>query len=212
MNDLYTPRRVSAYGTGYSAFVRVLKFALPLVALVIVGLLIARLSSDPQQQSMTALPKDEKTTPGQIELAGAKYEGVDDQGRPYTVTADKAVRAMDAPDTVLFENPVADITLLDKTWVAVKAKGGAFDRKTETLALKEGVTVYHDSGYEIHLQDLTIHLKQQTARTDQPVEAQGPLGAIVAANMSVENQAERIVFGGPVRLTFYRLGSGKVRG
>lgn len=207
----YTPRRVGAFSQGYSFFVRILKFVLPVAALVLVGILITRLSGE-QQQNISLLPKEEKTTPGQIELVGAKYEGVDNQGRPYTVTADKATRAMDAPDSVLFENPVADITLQDKTWVAVRGKSGVFDRTTETLDMKDDVTVFHDSGYEMRLQDLHIDLKQQTAVSGLPVQAQGPMGTITAQNMSVEAQGDLIVFGGPAVLTIFRLSGGKGRG
>ncbi len=207
----YTPRRLQTFGRGHSWFVWTLKFILPLIALAIVGILITRLSVTPQQPLAT-LPKEEKTTPGQIELIQAKYEGMDEQGRPYTVTADKAVRAMNAPDSVLFDNPVADITLQDKTWVAVKAKNGSFDHKAERLTLKDDVTVFHDSGYEMHAQDLQINLKQKTAVTGLPVNAQGPMGTITAASLSVEDQGDLIVFGGPATLTFFKLSFKKERG
>lgn len=207
----YTPRRLGAFSQGYSFFVRILKFTLPLAALVIVGILITRLTGEPAQ-NLASIPKEEKTTPGQVELVGAKYEGEDDQGRPYTVTADKATRAMDAPDSVLFENPVADITLQDKTWVAVRGKNGVFDRTTETLDMRDDVTVFHDSGYEMHLQNLHISLKQKAASSTLPVQAQGPMGIITAQNMSVEDQGDLIVFGGPATLTIFRISSGKERG
>lgn len=211
-SETYAPRRLSALGRGYSVFVKVLKFTLPLAALVIIGVLIARLSEDPQQKNLSSLSSKEKTAPGQIELIQAKYEGVDDQGRPYTVTADKAARVMNAPDAVVFENPLADITLRDKTWVAVKAKSGYFDRTAETLSLKGEVSVFHDSGYELFLQELTINLKEKTAATSLPVRAQGPLGTIAAGSMTVKNQGDLIVFGGPVMLTVFRLSPREERG
>ncbi len=209
--DTYVPRRLSTLGQGYSIFVRILKFALPLIALVIIGVLTSRLFGEAPQKNLSLLPKEEKTTPGLIELVQAKYEGMDDQGRPYTVTADKASRAMNAPDSVVFENPVADITLQDKTWVAVKAQTGSFDRKTEKLSLTGEVHVFHDSGYEILLHDLDINLKEKTASTVSPVTAQGPMGTIAAQNMTVKDQGDLIVFGGPATLTVFRL-SQKGRG
>jgi lipopolysaccharide export system protein LptC len=154
----------------------------------------------------------EKTTPGQIELIQAKYEGVDDKGRPYTITADKAARVMGAPDAVTFENPQADITLQDKTWVAMKGKTGSFDHATELLNMTGGVSVFHASGYEILLQDLTINLKKKTAETSSPVRAQGPMGSITAQNMAVRNEGELVIFGGPVTLTLFRLSTKEGRG
>ncbi len=207
----YTPRRPPVFGQGYSIFVTVLKFALPVLALVIVGILMTRLSGEPPQ-TIAALPKEEKTTPGQIELVEARYEGVDDENHPYTVTADKAVRAMHAPDTVLFENPMADITLQDQTWVAVKAKSGSFDRTLERVTMNDEVSVFHDSGYEMRLQNLDIDLKQKTAHTPRSVLAQGPMGTITAHSMTVKNQGNLIVFGGPATLTIFRLAARKERG
>ncbi|MFH1158428.1 MAG: LPS export ABC transporter periplasmic protein LptC [Pseudomonadota bacterium] len=208
----YAPRRLSALGRGYSHFVRVLKFILPLAALAVIGILIARLAETPQQPILASLPKEEKTTPGQIELVQARYEGVDDRNRPYTVTADKAVRDMGSPDAVLFENLLADITLQDKTWVAVRAGSGSLDRKTELLSLKDDVTAFHDSGYEMRLQDLRIDLKRKAAVTTLPVRAQGPMGTVAAQSLSVEEQGDLIVFGGPATLTIFRLSSRKERG
>lgn len=210
--DSYRPRRLHAFGKSYSFFVKVLKFSLPIAALIIIGALITRINEDPQQKTSTALPSEEKTAPGQIELIRAKYEGNDTEGQPYTVTADKATRAMNAPDTVLFENPLADITLQDNTWVAVRANAGVFDRIAETMHLTGNVTVFHDSGYEITLQDLNINLKQKTAETSLPVLAHGPMGSIEAHNMSVQDQGNLIVFGGPATLTIFHLKPSKVRG
>ncbi len=209
----YAPRRLSVFRQGYSLFVRILKLTLPLVALVIIGILTMRLiNGNSQLQDIAEHSTAGKTTPGQIELAGAKYEGIDDQGRPYTVTADKASRVDNAPDTVLFTNPVADITLADKTWVAAKAKTGSFDHKNEILDLKDDVSVFHDSGYEMHTAAIQINLKDKTAHTSLPVQAQGPIGTIAAQNMTVLNQGDLVVFGGPATLTLFRLSAGKARG
>jgi lipopolysaccharide export system protein LptC len=209
----YTPRRLSVFRQGYSLFVSILKFTLPLVALFIIGVLISRLTgSSSQQQNIAGIPATDKTTPGQIELVQPKYEGVDDQGRPYTITADKATRAVNAPDSVSFTNPAADITLRDKSWLAVKAKTGTFDHKSEILTLKDDVTIFHDSGNEMHTQNLEINLKQKSAHAATPVQAQGPMGTIASQNMSVLDQGDLVVFGGPATLKIYKLSSGKARG
>ena len=77
------------------------------------------------------------------------------------------------------------------------------------LNMKEGVAIFHDSGYELHTEALQINLKQKTAYTSLPVQAQGPLGTIAAQNMSVLDQGNLIVFGGPATLTLFRLAVGK---
>jgi lipopolysaccharide export system protein LptC len=209
----YTPRNLSVFRQGYSIFVRVAKYALPLAALVIVCVLITRLTTgNSQVQNLASEPAAEKTTPGQIELVQPKYEGVDEKGQPYTVTADKATRLDKEPDNILFTNPVADITLTDKTWLAAKATSGTFNHTTDVLDLKDNVTIFHDSGYELDAQDLRIYLKLKTARTTLPVHAQGPIGTITAQNMSVLNQGNLIIFGGPATLTLFSLAGRKAHG
>ena len=210
----FTPRRLNVFRQGYSLFVRILKVTLPLAALVIVGILISRLiASNPQLPNLAtgSHPETEKTTPGQIELVKPKYEGVDDQGHPYTVTADKATRAVNAPDSVLFTNPVADMTLTDKTWLAAQAKTGTFDHATDVLDLKDDVAVFHDSGYELHTQESRIYLKNKMARSPSPVQGQGPAGTLAAKDLSVLDQGNLVIFGGPATLTLFTL-PGKGRG
>ena len=212
-SDIYAPKqRLSALGQGYSVFVKILKFALPMVALVIIGVLISRLSGDPQQQKLADMPKDEKTTPGQIEIIQAKYEGVDSQGRAYTVSADKAERDMKSPDSVVFTNPLAKITLANQSVVSAKSKNGSFDRQTDTLILKDDVTVFNDGGYEMLLQDIVINLKEKIATTSRAVRVQGPMGALTAQSMDVKDQGDLIVFNGPALLTIFHLSPRKVRG
>ena len=74
------------------------------------------------------------------------------------------------------------------------------------------VSVFHDSGYEMALKDLQINMKQKIAETKNPVWAQGPMGTIEAQSMSVRDQGDLIVFGGPATLTIFRLSTPKGRG
>lgn len=166
-----------------------------------------RLAGD-EHSKLADLSTQEKTTPGQIELVGAKYEGMDDDGRAYSVTARRAIRAMDAPETVLFEEPMADIALSEKSWVAVKATKGSLDGKAGMLMLDGEVRIYTDDGYEMNLQGLEVDLKARTAKSAQPIHAQGNIGTIKAKNFSVTKNGNLVTFGGPAALTLHSL-SGK---
>lgn len=203
------PRFQTAAFTGYSRFVRLAKIALPVCALIIVGVVIARLSQNPQQQMLAELPREETTTPGQSEVVQAQYEGRDAEGRPYTLIAAKAARSVTDPDTVLLEKPRGDMTLKDGSWVAVEAAAGAYDTKKETLVLSGDVAIFHDRGYEMHLKSINLDLAAKTASSKDPVTGQSPLGQISAANMAILDAGNRIVFGGPARMTLYRLGKDK---
>lgn len=184
---------------GYTRFVRLAKVVLPLVALTMVGMVIVRLSGDPFKNAAPP-PEEAQSTPGQIELIGAQYEGVDDAGRPYTLIAHRASRAIDAQDTVLLETVRADITLEDTTWLALHARTGTYDTKTQNLHLSGDVAVYHDSGYEMHLDDIAIDLKSHQAATRQAVRGHGPLGEISAPGLSVTDAGNTVIFSGPAKM------------
>ena len=89
--------------------------------------------------------------------------------------------------------------------IRVKAEKGDYDNKAGKLSLSGGVTVSHDSGYEMHLQDVKVDVATRHAATQNPVSAQGPAGALQAQNMDVSDSGDLVVFGGPAFLTLQNL-------
>lgn len=199
-------RRLRALGAGYSRTVGVLKIVLPALALVMLGIVVVRLSKDPFSDIASATPKDERAMAGQIVLDDAQYDGVDDEGRAYTLIAKHANRDPGNEENVLLDDVKADITLENDTWLALHAQTGAYDTKARTLTLAGDVSAFHDSGYEMRLEDLFVDMKTRAAETKHPVRAQGPAGEIAAMDMRVLDNGARLVFSGPATLKFYRLG------
>ena len=203
--------RLRAFGARYTWFVRITKIALPLLALAMVAFVVTRLSHTPQQLQLADLPHQEKTTPGQSELITARYEGVDDQNRPYVVTADRAVRDMSTTAAVALENPKGTMTLENNGWIKLEAAKGFYDNTAGKLKLSEGVKISHSSGYEISLQDADVDIRARHAITLSPVKATGPIGDITAQNLEVTQSGDLLIFGGPALLTIRQL-HGKVPG
>lgn len=199
--DAPAPRRLNTLGGGYTWFVRIAKFALPLAALVIIGIVFTRLSVDPDREKITDLPQDTKTSAGQIELEKAKYEGVDGAGRPYTLTADAASRSPETPDRVDLTAPKADITLQGGQWLALEAGKGAYDTKAGQLSLSDGVRIFHDSGNEMTTDSIEIDSKNSNAVSHTAVTAQGPLGTLTATGVTISDGGDNIVFTGPATMT-----------
>lgn len=201
-------RRSAKIGVGYSWFVRIARLTLPLCALVIVGIVIMRLSGSGEQQALSVaeLPADEKTVPGEIDMVEAKYQGADAQGRPYTVTAEHARRDMSAPNSMSLEKPRADIALDGNKWLAMHAAKGLYDNESGSLYLSEGVTIFHDDGYELQMQDMNVILKTRAAATQKPVVLQGPAALMKAGGMDIQGGGDTIIFSGPIHVTLYGLG------
>jgi len=212
--DYETTRRLRAFGTGYTWFVRVLRLALPLLALVLIGIVIARLMSDPQKPTLTTadLPQDEKTMAGRIEMVAAKYQGMDGAGRAYTIAADTASRDTQNANAVLLQNPAADLVMPNGDKIAVRADRGRYDTVTADIRLQDNVVLTHDDGYEMHLHDIEGNVKTRTAMTGEAVFLQGPAGKLAAAGMDIRDGGDMIVFQGPIALTLYNLDKGPGKG
>ncbi|MDY0009627.1 MAG: LPS export ABC transporter periplasmic protein LptC [Bdellovibrionales bacterium] len=200
-------RRAGKIDAGYTSFVRIARLALPLCAIVIVGIVIMRLTGQNEQQplSLAEMPAEEKTTPGEIDMVQAKYQGADAQGRLYTVTAEHARRDMNAPNSLSLEKPRADIALDAGKWLALHAEKGLYDNEAATLYLSDGVTLFHDEGYELKMQDIRVELKTQNASTQSAVQLQGPAALLTASGMDIQNGGDMIVFSGPVHATLHGL-------
>lgn len=81
----------------------------------------------------------QRTSAGGATVTDARYHGVDDKGRPYTVTA--ATAQQDGPDRVNLTMPKADITLGDGTWMMVQSKRGVYLQQSSQLDLSRDVTL-----------------------------------------------------------------------
>jgi lipopolysaccharide export system protein LptC len=206
-------RRYSGGGAGHTWFVRITKFMLPVAALVIIGVVFGKMSQDQTSLKIAELPPAQKTTPGQIDLVMPKYEGLDAKNHPYTISADRAHRVMepghDKDQVVAMEKPKGDIALEDGSWISLQAADGIYNNSASTLHLSGGVVLFHDSGYEMHMKDVDVDVKTRHAKTDSPVQGQGPAGAIDAQNLEISQGGDLIVFGGPLRLTLWNLSGPK---
>lgn len=204
--------RLSAHGAAYSWFVRGARYVLPAAALVIAGLVLAQLMHNPLQDQLSHLPAEERTLPGQSALEGARYEGNDSEGRPFTVRADKALRVLPdnatasdlAPlegETVDLERPSATLTLGNAGALNIDATAGRFEQDASTLDLTGGVTLSDQKGNELWVDKVNVDLNSNTLNSDTPVRGKGPDGTVDAEGLRLENGGEKVIFTGRTTLT-----------
>lgn len=194
------PPRLSGRNA-YSVFVGLMKVLLPALAVGLVLLVVVwpQVSDDDNRFRVGV----SELGPGQadsLNMINARFEGVDDENRPFTITADVATQAAGEPDLVELRLPKADITLADGAWVALTARSGRYDRKAKRLELSGGVSLFHDLGFELHTAAAEIDLDSGVASGDRPVSGQGPSGTLSAEGFRVEADGKRILFTGTSRL------------
>ncbi|HTW68619.1 MAG TPA: LPS export ABC transporter periplasmic protein LptC [Acetobacteraceae bacterium] len=132
------------------------------------------------------------------ELIDARYHGIDDKGRPYTLTA--ATAQQDGPERVNLTLPKGDITLQDGTWLMLHSKDGVYMRHLNELDLSHDVTLYRDDGTTMVTASAAVDLKDGAAAGSQPVHAEGPFGTLDSVGFTLLDKGANVQFGGPAHL------------
>jgi len=188
----------------YTRFVTIAKRALLLAALALIAAVLAY-SLQPREQGRVAMTFERMgKVSNDLAMIKPRLTGTDDDGNPFTVTADSAVQDGRNARRARLNNVEADVTLKDSGWMSTIAKSGLVDAAAKKLALWDGVSVYSDSGYEIHTDEVHVDLANGLVRGDHAVHGQGPVGAFSADTFRVDRQNKRIFLIGNVRMTIDR--------
>jgi len=131
-------------------------------------------------------------------LTDAHYHGVDERGRPFTVTAATATQR--DTDRVDLTVPDADMTLENGTWINVKSKLGVYMRKDGQLDLSRDVVLYRDDGTTMTTASATVAMKEGAASGAAPTHVEGPFGTLDATGFTTLDKGAAIQFWGPVRV------------
>lgn len=186
-------------GRTYTRIVRWMRLLLPLIALCVVGVLIAW---PRMEEAMAPVAREAAAVPAAArnEVLNPRYESLDNSGQPFVITADRAVQSLKDPDLVLLDRPAASLTLGNGRVLSGRAENGTYRQAEEQLWLEGDVRLSQDDGYEMTMEKLLISLKTQQAWSDRPVSGQGPAGTLAASGVQLDNGNGKLIFTGPARL------------
>jgi len=129
----------------------------------------------------------------------ARFHGIDERGRPYTVTASEATQV--DPDRINLTTPKGDVTLQNGTWLMLQSKDGVYRKQEDELDLSHAVTLYRDDGTTMLTESAAVDMKNGAAAGAQPVHAEGPFGVLDAkGGFTFTDKGEEVQFAGPAHL------------
>jgi lipopolysaccharide export system protein LptC len=194
------PRKESApaFNPFYSRMIRWMRLALPLAALAIAAVVFTW--TGPREALLTLEAAKIEKTVGKNELLSPRFENIDNENRPYTLTAKRAVQDENDEKLVILENPKADMKLENGHWVAIEAAQGAFQEGERKLLLRGDVRLFRDGGYQLETPELHIDIKNSSAVSDKDVHAEGPEGTLEAKGLEGRNADGILIFKGPAKL------------
>lgn len=132
------------------------------------------LSASPQ---ITTIPLDKKKMRAQIK--SLQLQGRDKHQQAYQLDAQQVVESSEA--LLELTQPQLSIQLSSGNHVSLAAKHGFFDKKSQTLTLKESVTLTHSHGYTLHTSTAIASLDDATVYSHAPLTGQGPQGRLHAS-------------------------------
>jgi lipopolysaccharide export system protein LptC len=179
--------------------VAIAKRVLPLAGVGLLALIALWPEFDSaEERGRIAFRRITQAHPDAVRVVSPRYQGLDEQNRPYNLTADVATQLGNS-QVVQLERPRADILTSDGAWVMLQSEDGHFDRARNHLDLAGQVTIHHDDGTQFVTDRASIELGPGTAEGDAPVAAQGPWGTLTAQGFWLAERGQVVVFTGKSR-------------
>lgn len=202
----YTAAPAAEGGIGsYSRFVGLMRYLLPAVAMLLLGLVVAWPLADGERAGLHLPFGADAGADGALKMIAARYTGTDTKNRPFTITAAEASQPSGDSPLVHLTEIEADI-LVDRARgerLAMTADAGLYRRDAERLDLTGEVVVHADSGHSFRTTEARVDLPAGTAAGDAPVRGQGPYGLLDANNFMLRDGGRTMTFGGRVRMTIF---------
>jgi lipopolysaccharide export system protein LptC len=187
----------------YSRFVSIMKRALPLAAAALLAAVLVYALQPRQEKSQRVAMSFQRLGIVNDDLAMMKprLTGMDDEGDPYTVTADEAIQDRADAKRATLKTVQADVSLKGGSWIDTLAPSGILDARHRLLALKGGIAVYSDSGYELHTIAADVDMHKAIISGDHPITGQGPFGTFRADRFRIDRRARLVFLHGNVHMT-----------
>lgn len=180
----------------YSRFVVLMRWAMPLAAVLMLLLLLVWPNAN---GDVRVLPK--AASIGQREMTNLRYMGLNAKGEPMVVTASRAIQMGSMDAEIDLQAVKGELTRAGGGWVRLESHTGRYDQKASRVTLTGQVHLTDDAGYDIVTESAEIDLNSPAqAWGEQPVAGTGPQGNIKANGFRITDEGKTVVFTGRSRL------------
>lgn len=177
--------------------VAALRLGLPLAALVILAIVLLWPALTRQMISLPPLPNLPQLT-----MERPHFSGTDDQNRPFSLSAERAIQQPNRLLLVDLEKLEANMTMADGTPVSGSALRGRFDQGNKRLWLGGNVTVMQPSRkVRFQTNEMFVDFGQRAVWGNRPARLSGDFGTIEGQKFRVYDGGKIMMFTGAVRAT-----------
>jgi len=186
----------------HSRSVRILRLAVPIVVIIVLGIFSAWTWFNPMRL-LLKLPDiggDLVISGTKITMQQPRVTGYTRDSRPYEFSASGAAQDLTRPDVVELHDLRGKFQMQDNTTTEITAESGLYNSKKETLDLGARTVVTSTSGYKVLLDNASIDIRNTQLVTEDPVQVEMREGRLDAKRMEVLEAGALLRFDG-VKMT-----------
>lgn len=191
--------RAFAAARRHTTQVRLLRFALPVLALV------GATAYGAVTLTREALAPVEfagiEVGPDSMVMQRPRMTGFQASGEPYRIEAARATQQNDLPGEVGLEDVVATFSLGNGENATVEAAQGLYDSEAATLTLSGGLSVTTEGGLVARLESAEVELDSGSVRSDAPVEIESAGRLIRGNRFEMRDGGAELALAGGVSVT-----------
>ena len=179
-----------------SRMIRFFRRALPAV----MGVILLALAVTVLVQTFGRSRKPEETVA--IRMVNPRFQGQDERGRAFILSADQAQRDARDFSRVLLQGPVLELQRqADRPPMRVTARSGVYLENSHVMTLDGDVRLVDPSGWRFATERAVVDTRRDTITGDRRIEGVGPTQRVSGDTYAIYNRGERVIIRGNVRST-----------
>jgi lipopolysaccharide export system protein LptC len=180
----------------HSRFIRVLRVAIPVTVVAVLGLIVAAAYFNPfKTPANLALDKGKPVVSGtKVAMEQPRLTGFTSDMLPYELTAQLASHDLRQPGVLELKDLKAQIRTKDQGTITISAESGFYTVKADQLRLVDNILVKSSLDYEARLQEAVVDMKKGTIVSERRVATRFPKGTIEANHLNVSDGGSVVVF------------------
>ena len=204
VRDWSARQRMSAVeALRYSHFVTFMKGILPIAAVVLLASVIAYSVIPRHSDKFSVTMKSTGNVKNDLTMTKASFTGTDEKGNHFTVTAAEAVQDPRNRHRAELKQVQADMEFDNANWLSATAGRGFIDADAGMLKLTDSLSVFTDTGYELHTPGADVYIRKNIFEGAQKVIGHGPLGQLSADSFHFDRLKKIVKLNGHVKMRMY---------
>jgi lipopolysaccharide export system protein LptC len=178
--------------------IRLLQLALPALVGALAAVMLFAPFSERGELSFL-LAKDEiEVTPQRLRVDAARYQGRDNLGRPFMISAGRAIQRSSADPILRISALSARIQLNDGP-ANLAAEAADYDPSSDQVQVRGPVNLRTADGFTLAVRDVRIDLKRRTMSSDRRVTGRLPFGSFSANSIRANIETRAVMLRGSVQ-------------